>query len=161
MRKKALIFTAVFGIIFLAVLLFSAGIFKSALAQKEEGHETAAAAAKEKTNLTDAEKVETFVGKQKYYVVTGTDKHGKDMYVWVPADKKAKILSKKASDGISSGKAAKIVRDEGLVSKLNGVHPARENNVPLWEVTYINKSGQYSFSYVDFTSGKILKNITP
>lgn len=83
------------------------------------------------------------------------------MYVWVPADKKAKILSKKASDGISSGKAAKIVRDEGLVSKLNGVHPARENNVPLWEVTYINKSGQYSFSYVDFTSGKILKNITP
>lgn len=82
------------------------------------------------------------------------------MYGFRPT-KKAKILSKKASDGISSGKAAKIVRHEGLVSKLNGVHPARENNVPLWEVTYINKSGQYSFSYVDFTSGKILKNITP
>ncbi|KXZ21618.1 cell wall elongation/penicillin-binding protein regulator TseB [Bacillus nakamurai] len=161
MKKKALIFTAVFGIIFLAVLLFSASIFKSAMAQKEEGHEAAAAAAKEKTELTTADKVETFVGKQKYYVVAGTDKHDAKMYVWVPAGKKAKILSKKASDGISSDKAAKIVQDAGLVSKLKDVHPARENNVLLWEVTYLNKDGQYSFSYVDFTSGKILKNITP
>lgn len=80
------------------------------MAQKEEGHETAAAAAKEKTDLTDAEKVETFVGKQKYYVVTGTDKHGKDMYVWVPADKKAKILSKKP---VTAFQAARLPRSFG------------------------------------------------
>ncbi len=48
MRKKALIFTVIFGIIFLAVLLVSASIYKSAMAQKEEGHEAAAAEAKKK-----------------------------------------------------------------------------------------------------------------
>ncbi|MBD4755542.1 hypothetical protein GUG22_01900, partial [Xanthomonas citri pv. citri] len=78
-----------------------------------------------------------------------------------PADKKAKILSKEAKEGISEDKAAKIIKDEGLVSKQKEVHLAREGNVLLWEVTYLDKEGQYSLSYVDFTTGKILKNITP
>ncbi|MCY8933407.1 cell wall elongation/penicillin-binding protein regulator TseB [Bacillus atrophaeus] len=161
MRKKTLIFTAIFGIIFLAVLLVSASIFKSAMAQKEEGHEEAAASAKKETGLTEVDQVETFVGKEKYYIVKGTDKHDTVMYVWVPADKKAKIFSKKANEGITEQKAAKIIQDEGLVSKQKEVRLAREDNVLLWEVTYLDKEGQYSLSYVDFSSGKILKNITP
>ncbi len=64
------------------------------MAQKKKATTQPPLTAKEKTDLTDAEKVETFVGKQKYYVVTGTDKHGKDMYVWVPADKKQKFSQK-------------------------------------------------------------------
>ncbi|QIW80415.1 cell wall elongation/penicillin-binding protein regulator TseB [Bacillus tequilensis] len=161
MRKKALIFTVIFGIIFLAVLLVSANIYKSALAQKEEGHDAAAAEAKKETDLANVDQVETFVGKEKYYVVKGTDKKGTALYVWVPDDKKAKILSKEAKEGISEGKAAKIIQDEGLVSKQKEVHLGREGNVLLWEVTYLDKEGQYSLSYVDFTTGKILKNITP
>ncbi|MBT9249988.1 cell wall elongation/penicillin-binding protein regulator TseB [Bacillus halotolerans] len=161
MRKKALIFTAIFGIIFLAVLLVSANIYKSAMAQKEKGHEAATAEAKKETDLTSVDQVETFVGKEKYYIVKGTDKKGIKLYVWVPEDKKAKILSKEAKEGITEDKAAKIIQDEGLVSKQKEIHLAREGNVLLWEVTYLDKEGQYSLSYVDFTTGKILKNITP
>lgn len=67
----------------------------------------------------------------------------------------------KAADGISSRQAAKAVQEEGLLSELKEVHLAREGNVLLWEVTYLNKDGQYSLSYVDFINGKIHKNITP
>lgn len=95
MRKKALIFTVIFGIIFLAVLLVSASIYKSAMAQKEEGHEAAAAEAKKETDLAHIDQVETFVGKEKYYVVKGTDKKGTALYVWFLLIKKQKFSQKK------------------------------------------------------------------
>ncbi|MEN2447257.1 hypothetical protein AAZF84_05235, partial [Bacillus sp. JR_15] len=33
--------------------------------------------------------------------------------------------------------------------------------VLLWEVTYLNENNQYSFSYVDFSTGHVEKNVTP
>lgn len=128
--------------------------------QKENGHEQVAETARQEAGLKQVDSVETFVGKEKQYIVTGADKKGDKMYVWVPADKKQKTLYK-ASAGITGRQAAKAVQDEGLMSELKEVHLAREGNVLLWEVTYLNKDGQYSLSYVDFINGKIHKNITP
>nr|WGD72438.1 cell wall elongation/penicillin-binding protein regulator TseB [Bacillus subtilis] len=161
MRKKALIFTVIFGIIFLAAFLSRQAFINQPWHKRKRGTKRNTAEAKKETDLANVDQVETFVGKEKYYVVKGTDKIGTALYVWVPADKKAKILSKEAKEGISEDKAAKIIKDEGLVSKQKEVHLAREGNVLLWEVTYLDKEGQYSLSYVDFTTGKILKNITP
>ena len=90
-------------------------------------------------------------------LLQGTDKKGDKIYVWVPADKKAKTLYKKATAGITGRQAAKAVQDEGLMSELKEVHLAREGNVLLWEVTYLNKDGQYSLSYVDFKTEKFTK----
>lgn len=161
MGKKTLIFILIFGIIFLTALLAGANVYRTAMDQKESGHEQAAETAKQEAGLKQVDSVETFVGKEKQYIVTGTDKKGGKMYVWVPADKKQKTIYKKAADGITGRQASKAVQDEGLVSEFKEVHLAREGNVLLWEVTYLNKDGQYSLSYVDFINGKIHKNITP
>ncbi|MBU8784864.1 MULTISPECIES: cell wall elongation/penicillin-binding protein regulator TseB [Bacillus] len=161
MGKKTLIFILIFGIIFLTAILAGANVYRTAMSQKESGHPEAAALAKEKADLKEVDSVETFVGKEKQYIVEGKNKKGENMYVWVPDDKKQKTIFKKASDGISSRQAAKAVENEGLVSHLKQVHLAREGNVLMWEVIYLNKDGQYSLSYVDFINGKIHKTITP
>ncbi|ATH92142.1 hypothetical protein ACH95_07555 [Bacillus glycinifermentans] len=161
MGKKTLIFILIFGIIFLTAILAGANVYRTAMSQKESGHPEAAALAKEKADLKEVDSVETFVGKEKQYIVEGKNQKGEKMYVWVPADKKQKTIFKKASDGISSRQAAKAVENGGLVSDLKQVHLAREGNVLLWEVSYLNKDGQYSLSYVDFINGKIHKTITP
>ncbi|MFN2745624.1 MULTISPECIES: cell wall elongation/penicillin-binding protein regulator TseB [Bacillus] len=161
MGKKTLIFILIFGIIFVTAILTGANVYQTAMSQKESGHEEAAETAKKEAGLKEVDNVETFVGKEKQYIVIGKNKKGEKMYVWVPADKKQKTIVKNASDGITSRQAAKAVQDKGLMSSLQEVHLAREGNVLLWEVTYLNQDGQYSLSYVDFINGKIHKNITP
>lgn len=161
MGKKTLIFILIFGIIFVTAILAGANVYQTAMDQKESGHQEAAETAKKKADLKEVGTVETFVGKEKQYIVEGKNKKGEKMYVWVLTDKKQKTMFKKAADGISSRQAAKAVQEEGLLSELKEVHLAREGNVLLWEVTYLNKDGQYSLSYVDFINGKIHKNITP
>ncbi|MEC1260563.1 cell wall elongation/penicillin-binding protein regulator TseB [Bacillus swezeyi] len=161
MGKKTLIFTLIFGIIFVTAILAGANVYQTAMNQKESGHKQAAETAKKEADLKEVDSVETFVGKEKQYIVAGKNQKGEKMYVWVPADNKQKTIFKKAADGITSRQAARAVQDEGLMSTLKEVHLAREGNVLLWEVTYLNQDEQYSLSYVDFINGKIHKNITP
>ena len=144
----------------LTALLAGANVYRTAMDQKENGHEQAAETARQEAGLKQVDSVETFVGKEKQYIVTGADKKAtKCMFGCLLT--KAENALQKASAGITGRQAAKAVQDEGLMSELKEVHLAREGNVLLWEVTYLNKDGQYSLSYVDFINGKIHKNITP
>ncbi|NPC92829.1 DUF5590 domain-containing protein [Bacillus sp. WMMC1349] len=162
MGKKTLIFTLVFGsIMLIAVVLVGINIYQTAMAQKESGHQSAVEIAKKKADLKQVDNVETYVGKEKQYIVEGKNQKDEKVYVWVPADKKQKLMFKRAKDGITSKQAIKTVQDQGHLSELKGVHLAREGSTLLWEVTYLNQNDQYSLSYVDFTNGKVHKNMTP
>ncbi|MDG3043478.1 PepSY domain-containing protein [Bacillus sp. B6(2022)] len=70
---------------------------------------------------------------------------------------KEKVIAKKAKEGITSNQAVQAVQKENTISKLKNVQLAREGDVLLWEVTYLNENNQYSFSYVDFTTGRVEK----
>lgn len=78
---------------------------------------------------------------------------------FLPAKRKSD--RKKAKEGITSNQAVQAVQKENTVSKLKEVKLAREGDVLLWEVTYLNENNQYSFSYVDFSTGHVEKNLTP
>ncbi|MBJ8056716.1 DUF5590 domain-containing protein, partial [Bacillus cereus] len=71
-------------------------IYQIAMGQKEEGHEAAIERAKKQASLAQVEQVDTFVGKEKQFIVEGKNKQNEAIYVWVPASKKEKVIAKKA-----------------------------------------------------------------
>ncbi|MFI8722227.1 cell wall elongation/penicillin-binding protein regulator TseB [Bacillus altitudinis] len=161
MKKIVWIISSVAALILLIGIISFSWIYQIAMGQKEEGHEAAIERAKKQASLAQVEQVDTFVGKEKQFIVEGKNKQNEAIYVWVPASKKEKVIAKKAKEGITSNQAVQAVQKENTISKLKNVQLAREGDVLLWEVTYLNENNQYSFSYVDFTTGRVEKNLTP
>ncbi|MGE7658703.1 cell wall elongation/penicillin-binding protein regulator TseB [Bacillus altitudinis] len=161
MKKIVWIISSVAALVLLIGIISFSWIYQMAMGQKEEGHESAIERAKKQASLAQVEQVDTFVGKEKQFIVEGKNKQNEAIYVWVPASKKEKVIAKKAKEGITSNQAVQAVQQENTISKLKNVQLAREGDVLLWEVTYLNENNQYSFSYVDFTTGRVEKNLTP
>ncbi|MFP5181714.1 cell wall elongation/penicillin-binding protein regulator TseB [Bacillus altitudinis] len=161
MKKIVWIISSVATLVLLIGIISFSWIYQMAMGQKEEGHEAAIERAKKQASLAQVEQVDTFVGKEKQFIVEGKNKQNEAIYVWVPASKKEKVIAKKAKEGITSNQAVQAVQKENTISKLKNVQLAREGDVLLWEVTYLNENSQYSFSYVDFTTGRVEKNLTP
>ncbi|MGD7062475.1 cell wall elongation/penicillin-binding protein regulator TseB [Bacillus altitudinis] len=161
MKKIVWIISSVAALILLIGIISFSWIYQIAMGQKEEGHEAAIERAKKQASIEQVEQVDTFVGKEKQFIVEGKNKQNEAIYVWVPASKKEKVIAKKAKEGITSNQAVQAVQKENTVSKLKNVQLAREGDVLLWEVMYLNENNQYSFSYVDFTTGRVEKNLTP
>ncbi|NRF04326.1 DUF5590 domain-containing protein [Bacillus safensis] len=161
MKKIVWIISSVVALVLLIGIISFTWIYQIAMGQREQGHEAAIERAKEQANIVQVEQVETFVGKEKQFIVEGKNKQNETIYVWVPASKKEKVIAKKAKEGITSNQALQAVQKENTVSKLKEVKLAREGDVLLWEVTYLNENNQYSFSYVDFSTGHVEKNLTP
>lgn len=161
MKKIVWIISSVAALVLLIGIISFSWIYQMAMGQKEEGHESAIERAKKQASLAQVEQVDTFVGKEKQFIVEGKNKQNEAIYVWVPASKKEKVIAKKAKEGITSNQAVQAVQKENTISKLKNVQLAREGDVLLWEVTYLNENNQLSFSYVDFTTGRVEKNLTP
>ncbi|WP_025093073.1 cell wall elongation/penicillin-binding protein regulator TseB [Bacillus safensis] len=161
MKKIVWIISSVVALVLFIGIISFTWIYQIAMGQREQGHEAAIERAKEQANIVQVEQVETFVGKEKQFIVEGKNKQNETTYVWVPASKKEKVIAKKAKEGITSNQAVQAVQKENTVSKLKEVKLAREGDVLLWEVTYLNENNQYSFSYVDFSTGHVEKNLTP
>ncbi|MFS0656559.1 cell wall elongation/penicillin-binding protein regulator TseB [Bacillus sp. 179-C3.3 HS] len=161
MKKIVWIISSILALILIIGIISFTWIYQIAMGQKEQGHESAITRAKEAAPIVEVEEVETFVGKEKQFIVEGIDKQKETMYVWVPASKKEEVIAKKAKEGITSNQAVQAVQKEKTITRLKDVKLAREGDVLLWEVTYLNENDQYSFSYVDFTTGRVEKNLTP
>ncbi|UXO86529.1 MULTISPECIES: cell wall elongation/penicillin-binding protein regulator TseB [Bacillus] len=161
MKKIVWIISSVVALVLLIGIISFTWIYQIAMGQREQGHDAAIERAKKQANIVQVEQVETFVGKEKQFIVEGKNKQNETTYVWVPASKKDKVIAKKAKEGITSNQAVQAVQKENTVSKLKEVKLAREGDVLLWEVTYLNENNQYSFSYVDFSTGHVEKNLTP
>ncbi|MGG3131707.1 cell wall elongation/penicillin-binding protein regulator TseB [Bacillus pumilus] len=161
MKKIVWIISSVVALVLLIGIISFTWIYQIAMGQKEQGHEAAIERAKKQANIVQVEQVETFVGKEKQFIVEGKNKQNETTYVWVPASNKEKVIAKKAKEGITSNQAVQAVQKENTVSKLKEIQLAREGDVLLWEVTYLNENNQYSFSYVDFSTGHVEKNVTP
>ncbi|KSU71209.1 cell wall elongation/penicillin-binding protein regulator TseB [Bacillus altitudinis] len=161
MKKIVWIISSIAALVLLIGIISFSWIYQIAMGQKEDGHQAAIERAKKQASIEQVEQVDTFVGKEKQFIVEGKNKQNEAIYVWVPASKKEKVIAKKAKEGITSNQAVQAVQKENTISKLKNVQLAREGDVLLWEVTYLNENNQYSFSYVDFTTGRVEKNLTP
>lgn len=68
--------------------------------------------------------------------------------------RKRKCPSAEKSEGISEKKAIQIVASERKPKEFVKVKLGAENDVPLWEITYIDQEGRYTYYYLEFQDGK-------
>ncbi|WP_410981976.1 DUF5590 domain-containing protein [Bacillus cereus] len=143
-------------IVIVAIGLYGVHVYNATMEKKIPKESKVVEIAKEKAKLTKVKNVEYYNGKSSYAVVQGVDEKGEKIIVWVP-EKKGDVLVKKQSEGISEKDALQIVTKEQKPKQFLKVKLGAENNVPLWEVTYIDDENRYTYYYLAFQDGKFLK----
>ncbi|AEI41392.1 DUF5590 domain-containing protein [Paenibacillus mucilaginosus] len=130
-------------------------VFQSVMEPVWSGQRQAVQAAYEKTVLAKANKVEQFVGDETYTVITGEDKIGQGIFVFVAGDK---IRTEPAPAGMNAEAAAAKVTGKVPGAEVLRVMPGIQNGAPVWEVFYKiapeDKPEQYFYDYYTFTDGQ-------
>ncbi|WP_445612561.1 cell wall elongation regulator TseB-like domain-containing protein [Geobacillus sp. YF-1] len=144
-------------LLFFAVLVWQAwSIYSEALAPKRAMVARALERAKEAAELVEIKKVYTYYGDEAYTVFIGRAKRGEDLVVWVP-EKSGDVVVRRADSGISEAEARAILRRDRHPQQVIDATLGMEKGVPVWELTYMDDEGRYSFYYLHFTDGSFLK----
>lgn len=156
--------TTVTVIITIVILIIAAWVFTStytsARDQYLEGHDKSKALAIEKGKLSSIDWIETFYGHRKYHVLSGTNAQNKKVYVWIRQTKKNEsVIVKKQSSGITKEQAITNVNKEYDPVEIVSVKLGMDEEIPIWEVKYKSQSGRFTYDYVDFNNGEVIKHM--
>ncbi|MBE7118896.1 DUF5590 domain-containing protein [Bacillus cereus] len=154
----------IFAIIIVIVAsgIYGAYVYNKAMEKKIPKESKSVEIAKEKAKLTKVKSVDYYNGKSSYTVVQGTDEKGEQIIVWVP-DKKGNVLVKKKSEGISEKEALQRLAEQATgkgdkpkpkPKQIVKVKLGAENDIPLWEITYIDQEDRYTYYYLEFQNGE-------
>ena len=114
------------------------------------------------TNINSINEISHFQGEEAYHILLGTDKNGKQSYIFAPLDKP---LTKENLVIISSDK---LISQEQIEEKwesecksctLIGSAPAMINKKPLWEITYTDQSNRYVIEYISLEDGTVYEQL--
>jgi uncharacterized protein YpmB len=156
--------TTVTVIITIVILIIAAWVFTStytsARDQYLKGHDKSKALAIEKGKLSSVDRIETFYGQRKYHVLSGTNAKHKKVYVWIPqTEKNESVIVKEQSAGITKEQAITNVNQEYDPVEIVSVKLGMDEGIPIWEVKYKSQSGRFTYDYVDFNNGEIIKHM--
>jgi uncharacterized protein YpmB len=156
--------TTITLIIIIAILIIATWVFtstyQSAREQYLDGQEKSKQLAIEKGNLSEIEEIDTFYGQMKYHVISGVNKQDEKVFVWIPQTKKNQdVIIKKRSSGITEKQAIAKVSQENNPVEIIEVNLGMDEGIPIWEVKYIDESDRYTFDFVNFYDGEIVKHM--
>ncbi|MGV3465811.1 MAG: DUF5590 domain-containing protein [Heyndrickxia sp.] len=106
--------------------------------------------AKQKANLVSTDQFYQYNGKQTYAVVVGIQKGGTKVAVWIPESKKENVTILKWSDGISKKSALNKLMEKKTPNKILGIRLGMKDEVPVWEISFLDKSQKLNYFYIDF-----------
>lgn len=148
-----------FIILLVASLSYAIFVYVDANRPLKEGIEIATKIAKEEANLQEILSTSFYNGSHSYYVFIGTNDKNDELVVWVPEDKKKKVIVRKKKDGITKEEAIEQLYARKTPTKIISVKLGVENNIPLWEIYYRSNDDLINYYYIDFESGEWLKDI--
>ncbi|WP_163654113.1 DUF5590 domain-containing protein [Listeria sp. PSOL-1] len=158
-RKIGLWILAIISVVILLLLAFFL-YARSAERPVQEAKKEALARISGSVDLKDQGKFYLYTGiKSTYYVLTGKNKENKEIIIWVPKKKSDKIYVKYASDGISAQKARRIVEAAKKPKKILNVTLGMEGDLPLYEVSYLDKYNRLNYYDMTFRDGEWLREI--
>ncbi len=155
MIKKVL---AIIALLFVLVIVVGAATYHTSISPKytdvEKGIEIA-----EKNSVQIVEKAYVSYGNEAHIVVTGKNSDNKNVLVWINKKTNA-VITKLASEGISEQQAIASLKKDYRSKEIISVKLGMEKEQPLWELTYINEQGKYSFYYIYWQNGSKYMHIT-
>jgi uncharacterized protein YpmB len=149
--KKRFVFVVLFVAATSVILLsrFYIGI------QDKHWKEEAAAVkiAYEKSVLVKADQVRPFYGDKPYQVITGQDKLGQKVIVWVADDE---VHAEMAADGVNSDRIKEAVLKKAPDASILRIMPGKKGGQLVWEAFYKRKEDageRYYYDYYAFKDG--------
>ncbi|PEK26423.1 cell wall elongation regulator TseB-like domain-containing protein [Bacillus wiedmannii] len=148
-------------IVIVASGIYGAYVYNKAMEKKIHKEEKSVEIAKEKAKLTKVKSVDYYNGNSSYTVVQGVDEKGEQIIVWVP-NKKGNVLVKKKSEGIPEKEALQNLAEQATgkgdepkpkPKEIIKVKLGAQNDIPLWEITYIDQEDRYTYYYLEFQNG--------
>jgi uncharacterized protein YpmB len=92
------------------------------------------------------------------YGVVGNQKE--EQIICIPDNSKKDIIKVNPSNGITADEAVNIVKQERNPAVIKSVNFGIEQDVPIWEVVYLDEKGRYSYYYLTFKDGQFIKRYT-
>lgn len=124
---------------------------------KHKAEDLAFEIAKAEAGLKAMDEFYLYHGKESYSVVVGTTSSRQKQIVWIPDNDRDRIVIENVANGKTKEEILSIVQQNIDSEKIISVKLGMENSVPLWEVTYKDRSGRYNYDYYDFKTGEWLK----
>jgi uncharacterized protein YpmB len=144
------------AIVAAALLLFLGMHFFNSVQEKEWAlQRTDVQTAYQKSNLTKASKVETFVGEKTYTIIHGENKIGQKLIVWVGGNE---VYSQMAADGVTVEAIKAILLTRQPTANMKRIVPGVLNGNLVWEVFYKidaeeSNPDRYYYDYYSFKDG--------
>lgn len=167
MGKKTIIALTVMLLVIITSIWLFASIYNTARSQYNEGHQHSKEIALEKGKLTSIDTIDTYNGNIKYHIISGKNVNKEPVYAWIPLSKEQikdnsdldEVVIKKQSSGITKEEAVQAVKSEYNVKQLINVKLGMDEEIPIWEVKYKDQSDRYTFDFVHFSNGEIVKHM--
>jgi len=138
------------SIVVVIIIGFFVNVYIQAVKPLNSAQNTAINEAKQKANLVSTDQFYQYNGKQGYSVVIGKQKGGTKVAVWVPDSKKENITILKWADGISKNAALNKLMEKKTPNKILGIRLGMKDEVPVWEISFLDKSKKLNYFYIDF-----------
>lgn len=156
-KSKNIMFLSILGAIVVIVvgafILYSRAKSPMVTAEKE-----AVTIAKKYANLDKESEFYRYNRDATYFTVAGTTKANKKIYVIV-AQKGGKVKVLTQANGKSKNDILTYIWDKKNPSKILNIGLGIYNDVPAWEVSYLNKKKELSYETIQFSDGKVMKSV--
>lgn len=114
--------------------------------------------AKNKVNLETVNDTIHYHGTNGAYVVfKGKNDEGKEVFTWVP-DKKGSSVTKEIDEGVTAEEVKTKLNQRFSPKEIISIKPGIEVNqedqeVLVWEATFVDENNRYTFAYYYFSNG--------
>ncbi|MCT8138930.1 DUF5590 domain-containing protein [Anaerobacillus sp. CMMVII] len=111
----------------------------------------------ENIEISEIVSADFYHGTLSYQVFRGLTENEEEIIVWVP-DTLDSLVVKKSNEGINFNEAFQFTQEELQPKEVISIKLGMENNIPLYEIIYIDQQNRYSYYYITFKDGSYLKH---
>jgi len=147
-------------IIVISVIWIGFDTYKYANEYHQQRSEQARMRAKEIESSLAVTEITFYNGNQPYTIIYGEDADQKEMIICVPASADHEVLVLDPSKGITAEQAVSILKEDRQPVSIKSVNLGVEQNIPIWEIIYINQQNRYTYYYLTFKDGEFIKRYT-
>lgn len=141
------------------VIWFGVHTYQNAFEYRNTQSLKAIEKAKEEVPDFEVNDVTYFNGNESYTIIYGKVDE-KDHIVCVPNNSKLDIIEVNPVKGITAQEAVGILKEKRNPKDIKAVNLGVEQNVPIWEIIYLDEQNRYSYYYVTFKDGQFIKRYT-
>lgn len=108
------------------------------------------------SELKTIDTVSHYYGSENYQVIKGKDEDGTALIAWVSPENDEVVVHRE-DEGLTVPEIRELIMETVSPKEIVSIRLGIENNLPVYEVTYIDEDARYVYYYVTFKDGTFVK----